>query len=163
MTNSKSSRKFQLNSIQDSIRDFGFDGWLLYDFRGLNALALNVLGISESEKGSRRFFYFIPAQGEPVKLVHRIESSALDHLLGKKIVYLTWQELHDGLKEMVGECGQVAMEYSPNNANPYISRVDAGTVELVRGLGVEVVSSGNLIQNFEARWTDRAVGASCTG
>ena len=66
MTNSKSSRKFQLNSIQDSIRDFGFDGWLLYDFRGLNALALNVLGISESEKGSRRFFYFIPAQGEPV-------------------------------------------------------------------------------------------------
>lgn len=154
MTNSKSSPEFQLNSIQNSIQEFGFDGWLLYDFRGLNALALKVLGISEADKGSRRFFYFIPAQGEPVKLVHRIESSALDHLLGKKIVYLTWQELHEGLREMLGESRKVAMEYSPDNANPYISRVDAGTVELVRGFGAEVVSSGNLIQYFEARWTE---------
>ena len=89
-----------------------------------------------------------------MKLVHRIESSALDHLLGKKIVYLTWQELHNGLREMLGSSPKVAMEYSPDNANPYISRVDAGTVELVRGFGAEVVSSGNLIQYFEARWTD---------
>ena len=89
-----------------------------------------------------------------MKLVHRIESSALDHLLGKKIVYLTWQELHEGLREMLGESHKVAMEYSPDNANPYISRVDAGTVELVRGFGAEVVSSGNLIQYFEARWTE---------
>ena len=104
MTNLKFSPGFQLDSIQNSIQEFGFDGWLLYDFRGLNALALKVLGISESEKGSRRFFYFIPAQGEPVKLVHRIESSALDHLLGKKVVYLTWQELHNGLREILGNC-----------------------------------------------------------
>tara|TARA_B110000495_G_scaffold83205_1_gene71571 strand:+ start:2600 stop:3811 length:1212 start_codon:yes stop_codon:yes gene_type:complete len=154
MENLKSSPKIQLNSMQNAIQEFGFDGWLLYDFRGLNVLALRVLGISESEIGSRRFFYFIPAQGDPVKLVHRIESTALDHLLGKKIVYLTWQELHDGLKAMLGGSQQVAMEYSPENANPYISRVDAGTVELVRRFGAEVVSSGNLIQSFEARWTD---------
>jgi Xaa-Pro dipeptidase len=154
MANLKFSPEIQLNSIQNAIQEFGFDGWLLYDFRGLNVLALRVLGISESEMGSRRFFYFIPAQGDPVKLVHRIESTALDHLLGKKIVYLTWQELHDGLKAMLGGSQQVAMEYSPENANPYISRVDAGTVELVRRFGAEVVSSGNLIQSFEARWTD---------
>ena len=154
MGNLKSSPKIQLNSMQNAIQEFGFDGWLLYDFRGLNVLALRVLGISESEIGSRRFFYFIPAQGDPVKLVHRIESTALDHLLGKKIAYLTWQELHDGLKAMLGGSQQVAMEYSPENANPYISRVDAGTVELVRRFGAEVVSSGNLIQSFEARWSD---------
>ena len=154
MENLKFSPEIQLNSMQNAIQEFGFDGWLLYDFRGLNVLALRVLGISESEIGSRRFFYFIPAQGDPVKLVHRIESTALDHLLGKKIVYLTWQELHDGLKAMLGGSQQVAMEYSPENANPYISRVDAGTVELVRRFGAEVVSSGNLIQSFEARWTD---------
>ena len=154
MENLKFSPEIQLNSMQNAIQEFGFDGWLLNDFRGLNVLALRVLGISESEIGSRRFFYFIPAQGDPVKLVHRIESTALDHLLGKKIVYLTWQELHDGLKAMLGGSQQVAMEYSPDNANPYISRVDAGTVELVRRFGAEVVSSGNLIQSFEARWTD---------
>jgi Xaa-Pro dipeptidase len=154
MKNLKFSPEIQLNSMQHAIQEFGFDGWLLYDFRGLNVLALRVLGISESEMGSRRFFYFIPAQGDPVKLVHRIESTALDHLLGKKIVYLTWQELHDGLKAMLGGSHQVAMEYSPENANPYISRVDAGTVELVRRFGAEVVSSGNLIQSFEARWSD---------
>jgi Xaa-Pro aminopeptidase len=112
------------------------------------------LGISEAEIGSRRFFYFIPAQGEPVKLVHRIEPSALDHLVGKKIVYLAWQELQAGLKEMLGDCHKIAIDYTPNNANPYISRVDAGTVELVRSLKADVVSSGNLIQYFEARWTD---------
>lgn len=88
MKNLKSSPEFQLNSIQNLIQEFGFDGWLLYDFRGLNVLALKVLGISESEICSRRFFCFIPAQGEPVKFAHRIEPSALDHLVGKEIIYL---------------------------------------------------------------------------
>ena len=111
------------------------------------------LGIPENASGSRRFFYFVPAEGEPVKLVHRIEAGALDHLPGKKMVYLTWQELHAGVKEMVGSAGRIAMEYSPRNANPYISRVDAGTVELVKECGPEVGSSGNLIQYFEARWS----------
>lgn len=154
MQQTQTESQFELGAVQDAIQEFGFDGWLLYDFRGLNVLALRVLGISESEVGSRRFFYFIPTQGEPKKLVHRIEAGALDHLPGEKIVYLTWQELHAGVKELVGQTKRLAMEYSPNNSNPYISRVDAGTIELIRQFGVEVASSGNLIQYFEARWSD---------
>ncbi|MFT5300662.1 MAG: Xaa-Pro dipeptidase [Mariniblastus sp.] len=146
--------EFELAAVQSAIVEFGFDGWLLYDFRGLNVLALRVLGIPESDIGSRRFFYYIPAQGEPLKLVHRIEAGALDHLPGEKTAYLTWQELHAGLKEIVGGAGKIAMEYSPLNANPYVSVVDAGTVELIRSCGPQVVSSGNLIQFFEARWTE---------
>jgi Xaa-Pro aminopeptidase len=145
---------YELQKIQDAIVEFGFDGWLLYDFRGLNVLALKVLGISDDEIGSRRFFYFIPAHGQPQKLVHRIEASALDHLPGDKHIYLTWQELHDGIRTLIEGAKNVAMEYSPNNSNPYVSRVDAGTVELIRSMEVEVKSSGNLIQYFEARWTD---------
>jgi Xaa-Pro aminopeptidase len=154
MSPTQTDSQFQLDAIQSAIREFGFDGWLLYDFRGLNVLALRVLGISEDSIGSRRFFYFIPVEGEPIKLVHRIEAGALDHLPGEKIVYLTWQEMHAGIAELVGEANKVAMEYSPNNANPYVSRVDAGTVELIRSQGVEVASSGNLIQYFEARWSE---------
>lgn len=154
MSTTQIKAPFDVSAVQTAIGEFGFDGWLLYDFRGLNVLALRVLGISESDVGSRRFFYFVPLSGEPKKLVHRIESGALDHLPGEKIVYLTWQELHEGLKTMLGGSKRVAMEYSPLNANPYISRVDAGTVELVRSCGTEVGSSGNLIQVFEARWGD---------
>ena len=154
MSQTQTDSQFELGEVQAAIREFGFDGWLLYDFRGLNVLALRVLGIPESEAGSRRFFYFIPANGEPQKLVHRIETSALDHLPGDKQAYLTWQELHTGLRDILGDAGRVAMEYSPLNANPYISRVDAGTVELVRQCDVEIASSGNLIQYFEARWSD---------
>lgn len=146
--------QFELAAIQSAIREFGFDGWLLYDFRGLNVLAIRVLGIPESEIGSRRFFYFIPAEGQPTKLVHRIEAGALDHLPGDKIVYLTWQEMHEGIADLVSDAKHIAMEYSPKNANPYISRVDAGTVELIRACGVAVGSSGNLIQYFEARWSE---------
>ncbi len=146
---------FDLEEIQEAIARFGFDGWLLYDFRGLNLLAMRVLQIPEDTIGSRRFFYFIPADGTPKKLVHRIESTALDHLPGEKHVYLTWQDLHKGIQAIMGSAKKVAMEYSPNNSNPYVSRVDAGTVELVRSFGVDVQSSGNLIQYFEARWSDR--------
>src|SRR5690606_6763682 len=101
---------------------------LLYEFRGSNVLAQRVLGMAPDAVGSRRYFYFIPAQGEPHKLVHRIEADALDHLPGEKTVYLKWQELEAGVSAMVSTCGKLAMEYSPRNANPYISRVDAGTV-----------------------------------
>ena len=104
--------------------------------------------------GSRRWFYFIPAEGEPRKLVHRIEKGALDHLPGSKAVYLRWQELEAGVGALVQGAKRIAMEYSPRNANPYVSRVDAGTVELVRSFGVEIVSSGDLIQLFEATWDD---------
>ncbi len=145
--------KFDLPAIQSAIKEFGFDGWLLYDFRGLNVLAERVLGIDPNDVGSRRYFYFVPAEGDPIKLVHRIETEALDHLPGHKKIYLRWQELHAELASMVGSSKRIAMEYSPNNANPYVSRVDGGTIELIRSLGPDIASSGNLVQYFEARWT----------
>ncbi len=145
---------FDVSAIQQALRQFGFDGWLLYDFRGSNVLARRVLGMGEMPVTSRRFFYCIPANGEPKRLVHRIETGAIDHLPGSKTVYLKWQELEAGIASLVGGMKRVAMEYSPRNGNPYVSRVDAGTVELVKSLGVEVASSGDLIQLFEAAWDD---------
>ena len=143
---------FDLNAIQTALREFGFDGWLLYDFRGSNVLARRILNLEERPLGSRRFFYCIPANGEPRKLVHRIESEALDHLPGEKHLYLRWQALEAGVAEILRGLPRIAMEYSPRNANPYISRVDGGTVELVKSCGVEVLPSGDLIQLFEATW-----------
>lgn len=143
---------FELTQIQAALEQFSLDGWLFYDFRGSNVLALRILDISEDAIGSRRFFYYVPRTGEPVKLVHRIESEVLDHLPGEKIVYLKWQELEAGVASILGEANIVAMEYSPRNANPYISRVDAGTVELVRESVDSVVPSGDLVQLFEAVW-----------
>ena len=142
-------------AIQDSLRRFGIDAWLLYDFRGTNPLARRVLGMSDDNVGSRRWFYCIPAEGEPMKLVHRIETGALDGLPGAANVYLKWQELNAGVERLVTGMSRVAMEYSPNNANPYVSRVDAGTIELVRQFGCDVVSSGNLVQQFEAVWDEQ--------
>ncbi len=145
---------FDLPAIQAALREYGFDGWLLYDFRGSNVLARRILKIPSEAMGSRRFFYLIPAEGEPQKLVHRIEAGALDHVPGEKRVYLRWEELHKHLGEMLGGMKKVAMEYSPNNSIPYIAKVDCGTVELVRSKGAEVESSGNLVQLFEATWSD---------
>src|SRR5579884_2607820 len=145
---------FDLPAVQAALRNLGFDGWLLYDFRGLNVLARRVVGLPESQMLSRRWFYFVPADGEPRKLVHRIEPHALDHLPGPAQTYLRWQELEAGVASLVAGSRQVAMEYVPRNANPYVSRVDAGTVELVRSCGPEVVSSGDLVQRFEACWDD---------
>ena len=145
---------FDLTRIQTALREDGLDGWLLYDFRGLNVLARRILDMPAEQMLSRRWFYFIPAQGEPRRLVHRIESASLDHVPGSKRVYLRWQELEAGVEALVQGARRVAMEYVPRNANPYVSRVDAGTVELVRSFGAEVVPSGDLIQRFEACWDD---------
>jgi Xaa-Pro aminopeptidase len=145
---------FDLDSIQAAIRKFGLDGWLLADFRGGNVLARRVLELDDKGLSSRRLFCAIPAEGEPRKLVHRIESGALDHLPGEKTVYLRWQELEAGIARLLSGMRKVAMEYSPRNANPYVSKIDAGTLEVVRGCGVEVVSSGDLIQLFEATWDE---------
>jgi Xaa-Pro aminopeptidase len=145
---------FDLTAIQNAIASLGFDGWLLYDFRGLNVLARRIVGISSDAMLSRRWFYFIPAKGEPLKLVHHIEPHALDGLPGPAQKYLRWQELEAGVKNLVAGARKVAMEYVPRNANPYVSRVDAGTVELVRSFGVEVLPSGDLVQMFEACWDD---------
>src|SRR5881628_3147930 len=145
---------FDLPAVQSALRQFSFDGWLLYDFRGLNVLARRVLGMAGDAMLSRRWFYFIPAKGEPAKLVHRIEPHALDAWPGSAQQYLRWQELEAGVQKLVSGARRVAMEYVPRNANPYVSRVDAGTVELVRSFGPEVVPSGDLIQRFEACWDD---------
>ena len=145
---------FDLALVQQSLQEFGLDGWLLYDFRGTNILARRVLGLDQRPAGTRRFFYFVPASGVPRKLVHRIETAALDELPGEKTVYLRWQELEGGVADLVSGRRRVAMEYAPRVSNPYVSKVDAGTIELVRSLGVEIVSSGDLIQQFEATWDD---------
>ncbi|GIX03675.1 MAG: peptidase M24 [Planctomycetaceae bacterium] len=145
---------FSLRSIQAALREQGLDGWLLYDFRNSNPLARRVLGLDEQPAGSRRWMYFIPAQGEPRKLVHRIEPHILDPLPGEATVYLRWEEFESGVGQLVSGSRQIAMEYAPRNANPYISRVDAGTVELVRSYGITVVSSGDLVQQFEALWDE---------
>jgi Xaa-Pro aminopeptidase len=145
---------FDLSAVQTALAEEHVDGWLLYDFRGLNLLARRVVQLPETQMLSRRWFYYVPAQGEPKKLVHRIEAGALDHLPGAKTVYLRWQELEAGVASLVRGARRVAMEYVSRNANPYVSRVDAGTVELVRSTGVEIVPSGDLIQRFEACWDD---------
>ena len=146
---------FDLRAVQAAIRDADLDGWLLYDFRGSNVLAQRVVDLAEKKPFSRRWFYFVPAAGEPKKPVHAIEPASLDHLPGTaKTVYRRWQDLETGVGELVIGAKRVAMEYSPRNANPYISRVDAGTVELVKSYHVEVVPSGDLIQQFEAVWDD---------
>jgi Xaa-Pro aminopeptidase len=145
---------FDLVPVQDALKEYGIDAWLLYDFKGSNPLARKILGHDGRKPFSRRFFYLVPAEGEPIKLVHSIESGALDNLPGSKRIYLRWQELEAGVEELVKGRTRVAMEYSPRNANPYISRVDAGTVELVRSFGVEVVPSGDLVGRFESVWDD---------
>ena len=145
---------FDLAAVQAALTEQRLDGWLLYDFRGLNVLARRVLGFGSDAILSRRWFYFIPAKGEPRKLVHRIEPAALDAYPGSKRVYLRWQELEEGVGALLAGAKRVAMEYVPRNANPYVARVDAGTVELVRSFGAEVVSSGDLVQQFEACWDD---------
>lgn len=141
---------FDLPAVQAAIRDAGLDGWLLYDFRGQNILAQRIAGVTP--KLSRRWFYFVPASGEPRKLAHAIEPASLDHLPGAKTIYRRWQELEAGVGALLQGAKRIAMEYSPRNANPYIGRVDAGTIELVKSFGCEVVASGDLIQLFEATW-----------
>lgn len=146
--------RIDIAAIQKAIAEEGVDGWLFYHFHGNDPLATHILHLPESHFVSRRWFYLIPAKGEPLKLVHRIEMDALDDVPGNRAVYLGWRELESQLKEMLKPFKKVAMQYSAGNAIPYISRVDAGTIELVRSAGCEVVSSANLVQMFEARWTE---------
>lgn len=144
----------RIRAIQAAVREQGLDGWLFYDFWKQNIFAQRILRIPEHLVQTRRLFYFIPAVGEPTKLVHSIERWNLDHLPGSRIVYLSWQSLEEGLTTLLKGVKKLAMEYSPKNAIPYVSKVDCGTVELVRSCGVEVESSAGLVQYFEARWTE---------
>ena len=139
------------------MKEDALDGWLLYDFHGSNPIARRLTGLDGSSKlTTRRWFYVIPASGEPRKLVHAIEPYNLDHLPGAKTTYSQRETLEAGLRDVLSGLKRVAMEYSPDNAIPYISRVDAGTVEAVQKLNVDVASSGDLVQRFEAVWTDEA-------
>ncbi|MFH1176020.1 MAG: M24 family metallopeptidase [Acidobacteriota bacterium] len=146
-----------IGRIQGEIRAAGFDGWLLYDFHNRDAVAYRVLGLDGAKFTSRRWFYWIPAAGEPVRLVSKVEPLKLDSLQGAKRFYLSWRELHASLKEILGPVKTVAMQYSPMNNIPYVSLVDGGTIELVRSLGFEVVSSAGLVQTFEAVLDDAAL------
>jgi Xaa-Pro aminopeptidase len=141
-----------IEAIQRALQKQNLDGWLFYDILHRDPIAYRVLGLNHAV-AKRRWFYMIPAKGAPRKLVHRIEAAALDSLPGEKMVYAAAGDLEKSLKKLIGRAQKVAMQYSPKNLIPYVSLVDAGTVELIRAQGCEVVSSANLVQEFEAAWT----------
>jgi Xaa-Pro dipeptidase len=154
------NRPVDIAAIQgalDADRETDAGGWLFYDFRGLDPIGRHVLGFPEGQMATRRWFYFIPTSGDPVKICHRIEADALEHLPGRRLLYSGWKELDEHLRGILKGAGRVAMQYSPRNAIPYVSRVDAGTVEMVTGCGVQVVSSADLVQTFEAVMDDDQV------
>jgi len=144
----------RVSEIQQVLREHGIDGWLFYDFRGSDPLGYRVLLLDPTMHVTRRWYYWIPAEGNPRKLLHRIEPHVLDLLPGLSAEYVSWEQQRQLLGQLLSGSRQIAMQYSPMNAVPYVSRVDAGTMELVRSFGIEVVSSGDLIQLFESRWTD---------
>jgi Xaa-Pro aminopeptidase len=143
-----------LDEIQKALRDENLDGWLFFDHHERDPLAYRILGLQPGRTITRRWYYLIPAHGEPRGIVHAIESGVLSGLPGDIQIYSSWPTQAEGLKRILAGCRRVAMQYSPNCAIPYVSLVDGGTVELVRGTGVEVLTSANLVQLFEARWSD---------
>ncbi len=140
--------KARIQDVQKKLVKEKIDGWLLYDFHGNNPLAKDFLNVDPELMVTRRFFYWIPAKGEPVKILHAIEQQVLSDLPGKAEIYLKWQELEAHLKNALKGAKIVAMEYSPKNAIPYLSKVDAGTVDLIRSFQIEVVSSASLLQSY---------------
>jgi Xaa-Pro dipeptidase len=151
-----SASALDIGAVQAALRAQGLDGWLLYDFRGSNAIAVDVAGVGRQggHLTTRRWYYLIPASGEPRALVHAIESHSLEHLPGTTERYSGRAALESGLQRLLQGMRRIAMEYSPKCAIPYVSRVDAGTIELVRQFNVEVASSGDLVQQFSAVWND---------
>jgi Xaa-Pro dipeptidase len=146
-----------LSAIQAALGERKIDAWLFYDHHHRDPIAYRVLGLPQLQMATRRWFYLIPAQGEPQKLVHKIESRHLDSLPGKKNTYSAWPELFVGLKQMLNGYRDIAMQYSPNNGVFTISLVDGGMLELIRGFGNNVVSSGDLVALFEATWTEEQI------
>jgi Xaa-Pro aminopeptidase len=148
-----------LDAIQAAISESGFDGWLFYDHHHRDPIGGRILGLDEKAHVTRRWYYYVPAEGEPRKLVHRIEQGRLDLLPGVKGLYSSWQELAAGLEAMLFDARRIAMQYSPNNAIMYVSMVDAGTVEFLRGLGKQIVSSADLVSRFEAVLSEEQVAS----
>jgi Xaa-Pro aminopeptidase len=153
--------RFDVPAVQRALAADRLDGWLLYDFHGSNPIAATLAGLagSSGKLTTRRWYYLIPASGAPRGLVHALERHNLDGLPGAKEAYAGRGELEAGLRRLLDGCRRVAMEYSPRGAIPYVSRVDAGTFEAVRALGVDVVSSGDLVQRFEALWSAEALAS----
>jgi Xaa-Pro dipeptidase len=150
-----SANATRVAEIQRSLKDAGLDGWLFYDFRQSDPLAYRILKLDPKQFSTRRWFYFVPAEGQPTRINHAIEQGKLDLLPGRKLIYSSWQKLNENLRDALSTANgsRIAMQYSPENSIPYISRVDAGTIELVRSLGAEPVTSADLVQLFEAVWT----------
>jgi Xaa-Pro aminopeptidase len=146
-----------LAKIQQELRNQKLDGWLFFDHHMRDPLAYRVLGFTPPRTPTRRWYYLIPAEGEPRGLEHRIERNMTGPLPGEKIPYSSWTEQVEGLRRITAGLGRVAMQYSPMCAIPYVSMVDGGTVELVRSVGVDVFTSAELIQYFEARWSPEAL------
>ncbi len=146
-----------LDAIQSALRDAGHDGWLFYDHHHRDPIGERILGLDPRAHITRRWYYYIPATGEPRKLMHRIEQGRLDTLPGSKGLYSSWQELAAGLEAMLAKSKQIAMQYSPNNAIMYVSMVDAGTVEFLRSIGKQIVSSADLVSQFEAVLTEKQI------
>src|SRR5579863_3790558 len=147
-----------IEAIQIALRRQKIDGWLFYDILHRDPIAYRVLGLDHAI-AKRRWFYLIPANGAPRKLVHRIEAGTLDALPGEKLLYASSDELEKNLKKLLAHTKKVAMQYSPKNLIPYVSMVDAGTVELIRAQGCKVVSSADLVQEFEAAWTSEQLAS----
>jgi Xaa-Pro aminopeptidase len=146
-----------LAAIQAALRERNIDAWLFYDHHHRDPIAYRVLGLPAGMMVTRRWFYLVPAEGEPVKLVHKIEAGHLDTLPGKKLQYSGWQELFEQLKTMLAVYRDLAMQYSPNNSVFTVSLVDAGTVDLLRGLGKNIVSSADMVALFEATWSEEQI------
>ena len=146
-----------LTAIQKALRERNIDAWLFYDHHHRDPIAYRVLGLADGLMVTRRWFYLIPAKGEPTKLVHKIEAGHLETLPGTKRLYSGWQELFDSMKGLLASHRDIAMQYSPNNLVFTISLVDAGTVDLIRGLGKNVVSSQDLVAQFEATMNDEQI------
>src|SRR5262249_23001027 len=141
--------RMRLAEIQAALRQEGLDGWLFFDHHRRDPLAYRVLQFTPGAMGSRRWYYFVSASGEPRGLVHKIEAYTLQELPGEMTKYAEWSEMIAHLRDLLGGARKIAMQYSPDCAVPYVAMVDAGTVELVRGLGFEIASAANLIQFFE--------------
>src|SRR5271167_588222 len=148
-----------LEQIQKALREEQVDGWLFYDHHHRDPIAYRILGLSDALHVSRRWYYFIPADGEPRKLTHRVERGKLDPLPGSGGAYSSWQELESGLRAMLAPYTRLAMQYSPRNAIMYVSLVDAGTIEVLREMGKTIVSSADLVSRFEAVLTAEQIAS----
>ncbi|HEX4021143.1 MAG TPA: M24 family metallopeptidase [Acidobacteriaceae bacterium] len=149
----------KLDEIQSALREQQLDGWLFYDHHHRDPIAYRILGLGDSMHITRRWYYLIPAHGEPRKLVHRVEAGRLDTLPGTKAAYSTWQEMETELATMLQGQQRIAMQYSPRNAIMYVSLVDAGTLELLHGMGKQIVSSADLVSHFEAVLTEDQIAS----